>query len=130
MQIQRKLSTRQTVERSGICTSAVLNYLVSGPGNLDQRTEAFELVNSTAPQYIGRARKKTVELVRVPGNGTYEFEAGQHAHQMVVLTNHSSHNGIVSADAVRFGGDRRCQGGRTRRRLQDSASAADPAKRR
>lgn len=36
--------------------------------------------------------------------GTYEFEAGQHAHQMVVLTNHSSHNGIVSADAVRFGG--------------------------
>ena len=74
MQIQRKLSTRQTVDRSGICTSAVLNYLVSGPGNLDQRTEAFELVNSTAPQYIGRARKKTVELVRVPGNGTYEFE--------------------------------------------------------
>ena len=36
--------------------------------------------------------------------GTYEFEAGQHAHQMVALTNRSSHNGVVSADAVRFGG--------------------------
>ena len=74
MQIQRKISTRQTVDRSGICTSATLNYLVSGPGNLDQRTEAFELVNATAPQYVGRACKNTVELVRVPGNGTYEFE--------------------------------------------------------
>ena len=74
MQIQRKLSVRQTVDRSGICTGATLNYLVCGSGNLDQRTEAFELVNATAPQYMGRARKNTVELVRVPGNGTYEFE--------------------------------------------------------
>lgn len=74
MQIQRKISTRQTVDRSGKCTSATLNYLVSAPGNSDQRNEAFELVNSTAPQYVGRARKNTVELVKVPGNGTYEFE--------------------------------------------------------
>ena len=36
--------------------------------------------------------------------GTYEFKAGQHNDQMVVLTNQSKHTGVVSADAVRFGG--------------------------
>ena len=74
MQIQRKLSVRQTVDRSGICTAATFNYLVCGSGNLDQRNEAFELVNAASPEYVGRARKDTVELVKVPGNGTYEFE--------------------------------------------------------
>lgn len=36
--------------------------------------------------------------------GSYEFKAGQHNDQMVVLTNRSDHTGVVSADAVRFGG--------------------------
>ena len=36
--------------------------------------------------------------------GTYEFFAGQRENQMVILTNHSKHAGVVSADAVRFGG--------------------------
>ena len=36
--------------------------------------------------------------------GTYDFKAGQHNDQMVVLTNQSKHTGVVSADAVRFGG--------------------------
>ncbi len=36
--------------------------------------------------------------------GTYEFLGGQRDNQMVILTNRSSHNGVVSADAVRFGG--------------------------
>ena len=36
--------------------------------------------------------------------GTYTFKAGQRDNQMVVLTNSSAHTGIVSADAVRFGG--------------------------
>ena len=36
--------------------------------------------------------------------GTYEFIGGQHDDQMVVLTNSSAHSGVVSADAVRFGG--------------------------
>ena len=36
--------------------------------------------------------------------GTYEFMRGQHDNQMVILTNNSSHTGVVSADAVRFGG--------------------------
>ena len=36
--------------------------------------------------------------------GTYEFLSGQHDDQLVVLTNRSSHTGLVSADAVRFGG--------------------------
>lgn len=36
--------------------------------------------------------------------GTYKFRAGQHDDQMVMLTNHSDHTGIISADAVRFGG--------------------------
>ena len=36
--------------------------------------------------------------------GTYTFKAGHHDSQMVVLTNSSAHTGIVSADAVRFGG--------------------------
>lgn len=36
--------------------------------------------------------------------GTFEFERGQHDNQMVVLTNRSAHAGVVSADAVRFGG--------------------------
>lgn len=36
--------------------------------------------------------------------GTYEFEAGRHNNQMVILTNQSKHSGTISADAVRFGG--------------------------
>lgn len=36
--------------------------------------------------------------------GTYEFIRGQHDNQMVILTNNSNHAGVVSADAVRFGG--------------------------
>lgn len=36
--------------------------------------------------------------------GTYDFEPGQRDNQMVVLTNRSAHSGVVSADAVRFGG--------------------------
>ena len=36
--------------------------------------------------------------------GTFEFERGQHDNQMVVLTNRSAHTGVVSADAIRFGG--------------------------
>ena len=36
--------------------------------------------------------------------GTYEFLSGEHDNQMVVLTNHSEHTGVVCADAVRFGG--------------------------
>lgn len=36
--------------------------------------------------------------------GTFEFDRGQHASGMVVLSNESSHNGVVTADAVRFGG--------------------------
>lgn len=36
--------------------------------------------------------------------GTYEFEQGQRSNQMVILTNQSEHTGVVSSDAVRFGG--------------------------
>ena len=36
--------------------------------------------------------------------GTFEFEQGQRDDQMVILTNRSKHTGVVSADAVRFGG--------------------------
>ena len=36
--------------------------------------------------------------------GTYTFKAGQRDSQMVVLTNSSAYTGVVSADAVRFGG--------------------------
>ena len=38
--------------------------------------------------------------------GTFEFEQGQRDDQMVILTNRSKHTGVVSADAVRFGGGR------------------------
>lgn len=36
--------------------------------------------------------------------GTFEFDEGTHNTSMVTLTNQSSHKGVVSADAVRFGG--------------------------
>ena len=36
--------------------------------------------------------------------GTFEFSKGTHNTGMVTLTNQSSHKGVVSADAVRFGG--------------------------
>lgn len=36
--------------------------------------------------------------------GTFNFDAGSSMLNSVVLTNHSSHHGIVTADAVRFGG--------------------------
>ena len=36
--------------------------------------------------------------------GTFEFDKGNSINNSVVLTNHSSHKGIVTTDAVRFGG--------------------------
>lgn len=36
--------------------------------------------------------------------GTYEFMPGQYDNQMVILTNRSEHTGVISADAIRFGG--------------------------
>jgi hypothetical protein len=36
--------------------------------------------------------------------GTFEFSRGIHDSGMVVLSNQSAHKGVVSADAVRFGG--------------------------
>lgn len=36
--------------------------------------------------------------------GTFEFDEGQHEQGMATLSNHSRHHGVVSADAVRFGG--------------------------
>ena len=36
--------------------------------------------------------------------GTFEFDKGNSINNSVVLTNHSSHRGIVTTDAVRFGG--------------------------
>lgn len=36
--------------------------------------------------------------------GTFEFEHGEHDSGKVMLTNESAHNGIVCADAVKFGG--------------------------
>lgn len=83
MQIKRQLSARQTVNRSGKCTGAKLNYQVSVPDNLDRRSEALELVRSTAPAYVGNARKQTVELVKIPGNGTYEFEVNYAAPEPI-----------------------------------------------
>lgn len=74
MQIQRKLSAKQTVSRNGQCTGAKLSYQVNSPDNLDRCSEALELVRSTAPAYVGSARKQSIELVKIPGNGTYEFE--------------------------------------------------------
>ncbi len=38
--------------------------------------------------------------------GTFEFDEGSSARNCVVLTNHSKHGGVVTADAVRFGGGR------------------------
>ena len=40
--------------------------------------------------------------------GTFEFSKGIHDSGMVVLTNQSTHKGVVSADAVRFGGGMGC----------------------
>ena len=74
MQIQRKLSAKQTVSRTGQCTGAKLSYQVNSPDNLDRSSEALELVRNTAPAYVGSARKQNIELVKIPGNGTYEFE--------------------------------------------------------
>ena len=36
--------------------------------------------------------------------GTFEFDAGEHDYGMVALSNHSKEKGIITADAVRFGG--------------------------
>lgn len=36
--------------------------------------------------------------------GTFDFDKGNSINNSVVLTNHSTHKGIVTADAVRFGG--------------------------
>ncbi|MBR0046959.1 MAG: xanthan lyase [Bacteroidaceae bacterium] len=36
--------------------------------------------------------------------GTFEFDEGEHDYGMVSLSNYSHHKGIVTADAVRFGG--------------------------
>ena len=36
--------------------------------------------------------------------GTFEFDKGENAQNCVILTNESDHRGVVTADAVRFGG--------------------------
>ena len=36
--------------------------------------------------------------------GTFDFDKGNSINNSVVLTNHSSHRGVVTTDAVRFGG--------------------------
>ena len=36
--------------------------------------------------------------------GTFEFDEGEHNYGMVTLSNHSDEKGVISADAVRFGG--------------------------
>ncbi len=36
--------------------------------------------------------------------GTFEFDQGEHDYGMVALSSHSHHKGIITADAVRFGG--------------------------
>lgn len=36
--------------------------------------------------------------------GTFDFDKGKNSNNCVVLSNHSSHSGVVTADAVRFGG--------------------------
>lgn len=36
--------------------------------------------------------------------GTFEFDRGCNTYNRVVLTNYSRHNGVITADAVRFGG--------------------------
>ena len=36
--------------------------------------------------------------------GTFDFDAGEHDYGMVALSNRSNHKGIITADAVRFGG--------------------------
>ena len=74
MQIHRKLASRRTLDRSGSCVTARLNYVVSNCGNRDKISEAAELVRRTAPDAIGAARKKHIELLGSSGNGTYEFE--------------------------------------------------------
>lgn len=74
MQIQRKFTIRQTVSRNGKCTEAKLGYTVRTPDNLDNREAALELVRQTAPAYLGSARLQNIELVKIPGDGTYEFD--------------------------------------------------------
>ncbi len=74
MQIHRKLSIRRSHDRSGSCTGARLSYVVSHAGNLDQSEEAFKLVRQTAPDYVGSARQRSIELTAAKGDGTYEFE--------------------------------------------------------
>ena len=74
MQIKQKLSVNQRISRTGRCTGAKLRYQVTAPGNTDRLDEAFELVRQTAPSYVGEARKQSVELTGIPGNGSYEFE--------------------------------------------------------
>ena len=36
--------------------------------------------------------------------GTFAFDKGCNIFNRVILTNHSKHRGVVTADAVRFGG--------------------------
>lgn len=74
MQIHRKLSIRRSHDRTGSCTGARLNYVVSHAGNLDQSEDALKLVRQTAPDHVGSARQKSIELTSVKGDGTYEFE--------------------------------------------------------
>ena len=74
MQIHRKLASRRTLDRYGSCVAARLNYVVSNCGNRDKISEAADLVRHTAPDAIGSARKKYIELINTGGNGTYEFE--------------------------------------------------------
>ena len=79
MNIEQKLDIRRNHDRNGRCTNATLKYIVSYSGNLDNSEEAFDLVRRTAPEYVGTARRNSIALTRVPGNGSCEFEVNYSA---------------------------------------------------
>lgn len=75
---------------------------------------SYKTLPTSVPDAVYNIRHKGVQTqVRVNQRmgggtwvylGTYEFDKGQSLDGSVSLTNHSSHRGHVTADAVRFGG--------------------------
>ena len=72
MEINRSVKEIRRVDTGGNCEKARIIYVVSGCGSAESAVEA---VRMQAPETIGKADKRTIEITSSPGGGVFEVAA-------------------------------------------------------
>lgn len=71
MDIKLAINQDQELNSAGNCTSGRLIYLVNNA--VEGAESAMQLARTTAPDYLGTAKKRAVELLECKGNGIYKI---------------------------------------------------------